>query len=394
MRKTRIASGIVFTWIFAALVLAMADCAKPPPPPPEPKTPDHTVVEDLDKWKLAGGLPTPNQSYLVKQQEKVIAGCMASMIHELGNSAWWVPGVWSRPNAVIHTPSDWRINDQVFHYRSGVRGDSGSYSSVTFTNPRWDPEHSSVSYGATRVAQNVEVNNNSKTKLIQNDSDTDVEVRYEEKEELTNRFATIIEHGVKLDLDATSTTEVSGTYLGVKAEEDLTLKFGISTTDTETRQQSEEGTTEQALEIVFTAGSGQYYLVTISKEHKTTYEDFSIHGVMDFDITLDMSQRGGRLSSHYPGDRVTLEGLDGFEQFVYGYDTNFPSMQGFYEASYARTKNGVGCVLDPSHRTITVSGTNQANLESNADYRVESLGQSLPPHLAHLPVEDAADVGK
>ena len=388
MRKKRTELGIMLV-----LGLAMVACSDTQPLP-NPKISYPVVVGDLETLRLPGGLPTPNQSYLVKRQEEVIAGCMASMIHELGNSAWWVPGVWSRPDAVIHTPSDWRINHQIFHYRSGVRFDSGSYASVTFTNPRWDPEHSAVVYGATRVAQNVEINNNSKTKLIQNDSDTDVEVRYEEKEELTDRFATIVEHGVKLDLDATSTTEISGTYLGVKAEEDLTLKFGISTTDTETRQQSEEGTTEQALEIVFTAGSGQYYLVTISKEHKTTYQDFAIHGVMDFDVTLDMDQRGGRLSAHYPGNHVTLTGLDGFEQFVYGYDTNFPSMQGFYAASYARTKNGVGCVIDPSHRTITVSGTNQANLESNADYRVESLGTSLPPHLADLPVEDASEVGQ
>lgn len=351
-----------------------------------------TADADLELFRgAAADAPTPNQSYLVKQQEKLLAACMASMIHELGNSAWWVPGVWSNPGAVIHTPRDWRVTNQTFHYRSGITGDSGSYASVTFSNARWDPQHSAVSYGEKRVAQNVEINNDAKTKVIQNDSDTDVEVRYEEKEELTNRFATNITHGMTLDLDASSTTTVSGEYLGVKAQEAVTLKFGISTTDTESREQSEEGTSEQALEIVFSADAGHYYLVTISKEHRVTYQAFSIHGVMDFDIDIHMQQRGGRLASYYPGDHVALEGLAGLSQFVYGYDTNHPSMQGFYARSFSRTKNGIGCALDPGRRTLTVSGTNQASLESNADYRVESLGTSLPDHLQHLPVEHAGD---
>ena len=69
-------------------------------------------------------------------------------------------------------------------------------------------------------------------------------------------------------------------------------------------------------------------------------------------------------------------------------------MQGFWDAAYTRTKDGINCVLDPDRRRVQVSGTNQANLESNADYTVESLGQSVPDHLAHLPVEDAEHVGQ
>ena len=49
-------------------------------------------------------------------------------------------------------------------------------------------------------------------------------------------------------------------------------------------------------------------------------------------------------------------------------------------------------MLQESRRHIRVSGTNQAQLESNADYRVEKLGTTLPDSLKHLPVEHAGDV--
>ena len=40
-----------------------------------------------------------------------------------------------------------------------------------------------------------------------------------------------------------------------------------------------------------------------------------------------------------------------------------------------RVQNAVTRILDPAMRHIEVSGTNQASLESNADYHVEPLGK-------------------
>ena len=114
----------------------------------------------------------------------------------------------------------------------------------------------------------------------------------------------------------------------------------------------------------------------------------------DFDVEIGWgSEGGGRQRARRPSNTVHLQGVAGLEQFVRGYDTNYPSMAGFWDAAYTRTKNGINCVLDPDRRRIQVAGTNQASLESNADYQVESLGHSVPPNLRHLPVEDAGDVG-
>ena len=114
---------------------------------------------------------------------------------------------------------------------------------------------------------------------------------------------------------------------------------------------------------------------------------------MDFDITITMpGNDGGRLGKHFPGKRVQVQGLQGYEQFVRGFDTNYPKMQGFYGAAQSRTKNCIAYVLNPDNRRVQVSGTNQASLESNADYHVEGLGTDIPDHLKDLPVVDANDL--
>ena len=45
-------------------------------------------------------------------------------------------------------------------------------------------------------------------------------------------------------------------------------------------------TSEALLHRIQEANPRQSYLVTIHKEHETTYQDFSINGIQDFDLTI------------------------------------------------------------------------------------------------------------
>lgn len=382
--------------IYAAGLLALLAlaCVGASPSTGQQASPPPDLSAPLESFRAApGSVPTPNQSFLMKQMQTTVAACMSSLIHDIANTAWWVPGVWNEPFAVLDRPNAWRVGSEVFTFKSGENGRNGA--TVTFTTPRWDPETSNISYGPKRIAQNVEVNNDSKTKVIRNDTGGPVHVSYDESEELTNSFSTSVTHGLTIDVTASSETTVSGSYAGVSAEEKVTTEFGVSTSSEESREESEEGTTSESISIDFDALAGQYYLVTITKEHEVTYQDFTIDGIMDFDIALDLQdQRDAANGSHYPGQHVKLMGVQGFQQFVSGYDTNHPAMVGYYTKANSRVHNGINCVLDTDRRRIVVSGTNQASLESNADYRVEGLGHTVPDDLAHLPVEDADDVGK
>ena len=338
----------------------------------------------------ATSVPTPNQSFLLKEMQTSIAACLSGVVSDISGGAPYVKAPWRNPSETLNLrqPDPWRIGNQTFRY--------WSEATVTFSGARWDPERSEVHYGPEKLAQNVEVNNPSKTRIIRNASDAVVHVSYTEAESLTDAFSTSVTHGLTIDVTAASTQEVHGEYAGVGASVSLTEEFGVSKTTEQTRDQSEEGTKEASISIEFDADAGHYYLVSVTKEHEVTYQDFDIIGVMDFDVAIHYGPRRGRLGAHYPpsGVATITGGLDGLQQYLYGFDTAYPEMAGFYDAAYGRTHNGIGCVLDSRRRQITVSGTNQASLEKNADYDVRSIGQSLPPDLAGLPVEDAGDVGQ
>ena len=90
----------------------------------------------------------------------------------------------------------------------------------------------------------------------------------------------------------------------MSAEQKVTAEFGIETTSEESQEKSQEGTKSESVNIEFDAAPGQYYLVTITKEHAVSYQPFTIDGIMDYDIEIQMpGNEGGRLGSHYPGNR-------------------------------------------------------------------------------------------
>ena len=346
-----------------------------------------------------GAAPVPNQSYLAKQQQYRLAACIGNVVADLSDLARSSPGPWNTPGENVVRPDAWRKGKQRFELKAWphmIDGRWGWGAYVLFTNARWDPDHSKINYGRKRAAQDAIVSSAGKTRLIQNDTDGPLHVHYSESESLTNAYSTSVTQGLTLDLTVTSETTVSGSYAGVEAEEKLTTEFGVSTSREETHDQSTEGTSESSLEIEFDAEAGKYYLITITKEHQTTYQDFRIDGIMDYDIEIGFGTGHdpvGASKRYYPGSPVKVQGLDGFRQFIYGFDTNYPKMRGYYpHHAWARPRNAVGRILDPAMRHIEVSGTNQASLESNADYHVEPLGTSLPGHLAHLPVEKASDL--
>ena len=202
------------------------------------------AVGSLDAFRVGGGrAPAPNQSFLAKQMQTRIAACISTVVQELSNRARVSPVPWQVPDNVLWQPIGWRIGNQHFDYRPvpGQDRASGPYASITFSNARWDPSYSKVNYGTKTIAQDVRVSDTGKTKLIQNDSDGYVGVSYTESEAITNAFSSTVTHGMTLDMTASSTTTVGGEYAGVSAEQSITLEFGVSTTDEESQEKSEEG---------------------------------------------------------------------------------------------------------------------------------------------------------
>ena len=350
----------------------------------------------------------PNQSFLAKQMENRMAAAMGAILFDLGVQAKprdgsWLPG--ANPNDVTWWPSNWRISKQQFSFRPNWGGGSGN-AYVVFSNARFDPTRGNIWRGPKRIGQNLKINDDAKTKIIRNSSDGPIHVAYEEAVEVTNSFSSSVTKGVSLDMTKESHAEVSaeqkisGEYMGVSAEASLSETFGVSQSSSRSeneenaREKSKEGTKSESLAIEFDATPESHYLVTISKEHKTSYQPFRINGVMDFDIHLHMPGHSGpsqQHASHHPGNDILVVGMDGFQQFIEGYDTNYPKMQGFIHEAYWSTRKAYAWLQDPINRYIEVEGTKEASLESNTSYDVELLGSSVPDALAHLPVVNASD---
>ena len=351
----------------------------------------------------------PNQSFLAKQMQNRMAAAIGAILFDLGVQARprdgsWLPG--KNPNDVTWWPSTWRITAQQFSYRPNWGGGGGN-AFVRFSNARFDPTRGNIWRGPKKVGENVLVSDDAKTKIIKNDGDGPAHVAYQESVEVTNSFSSSVTKGVSLDMtkeahaEVTAEQKVSGEYMGVSAEASLSETFGVSASSSksesqeEAKEKSEEGTKSESLAIEFDAEPGSHYLLTISKEHATSYQPFKINGVMDFDIYLHMPGHSGpsqQHASHHPANDVRVVGMDGFQQFIEGYDTNYPKMEGFIHEAYWTTRKAYAWLQNPVNRYIEVEGVAEASLESNASYQVELLGAAVPDALAHLPVVNAEDL--
>ena len=353
---------------------------------------------------------TPNQSFLCKNMEFRIAAALSLLLQDLGCNA--TQRDWSsyrhNPGTSCFYPSAWRKSNQYFDVRpSGTR--KASTVRVTFRNARWDSEQSDMHYGPQTIDHKVNEANAAKTKIIKNGTDGELHVSYEEAEELTNSFSSSVTKGVTLDMNTTKDasvdagTTISGEYAGVTAEVSLAAHLGISQSRSESksseigREKAEEGTKSESIAIEFDAEARSNYLVSITYENEQTRQPFDIDGVMDFDISLHPQDRYWQ-NTHNRGFRphgdIHLTGIAGLIQFVSGYDTDYPSMQGYWDRAPAQVKNAMDWIEDSKNRRIQVSGISQASLDSNASYEVKLLGAAIPPELAHLPVKDAQDVSE
>ena len=352
---------------------------------------------------------TPNQSFLCKAMELRIAAALAVLLQDLGFN------VANHPTAYLESPTDaffyptkWREAKQFFSSRpSGMR--KASTVGVSFKNARWDGEKSDINRGVQTLDHKVIESDAAKTKIIKNGTDVELHVSYEEAEELTNSFSSSVTKGVTLDMTRTqdesvdASTTVKGEYAGVSAEASLAAHFGISKSRSESksselgREKAEEGTTSESIAIEFDAEPRSNYLISITKENEQTRRPFEIDGVMDFDIAIQPQNRywqNTENSGHRPNGDIRLTGIAGLLQFVFGYDTNYPMMQGYWAKAPAQVDAAMNWIQDGENRRIQASGVSQANLDSNESFEVQPLGSSIPSEFADLPQVDAQDVSR
>ena len=339
---------------------------------------------------------TPNQSYLVKQMQWKIAAAFGIVMNDLGGNIKTSNYAYDNPGDLLRWPVFWRKENQYFKTLLKYNKKGLHASEVSFTSARWDSQASDLNYGKKSIDQSVNEQEDAKTKVIYNKTTSPIHVAYEESVELTNSFSTSITKGCVLDMTEDKSADVSATvgaeYAGVKAEATVSAHYGVSKSKSESSEQgkeeSEEGTKSESLAIDFDAEPESYYLVEITKKNERTSQPFDINGVMDFDIHLNIYSWYNNAEHHWTRD---LPGIDAFDQYVHGFDTNHPEMAGYWDKAPEYVKKAVAFVMNPENRRIQVSGISHGSLDSNADYTVEQLGDHIPDSLADLPEVNAED---
>ena len=298
------------------------------------------------------------------------------------------------PSTVLFWPTAWRKDNQLFKTRLEYSKVGLHASMILFSEARWDSQLSDMEWGDKSIDHKVNARQDAATKIIHNDTDKPFHVAYEEIVELTNSFSSMITKGVVLDMTEEASVDTSVTVgaeaAGVKAEASVAAHFGISKSKEESselgKEETEEGTNSKSLAIDFDTNPDSYYMVEVLNQNERTSQPFDIDGIMDMDIDLiKYDDRNHR-------KEYKFKGMDAFEQFVNGYDTDHPELAGWLEKTNQNVKDAVTFIMASENRRIQVSGIDHASLDSNVTYTVELLGDHVPDALMHLPVVSAEDV--
>ena len=101
---------------------------------------------------------TPNESYLLKQNQRKIAASFAGFLHDIRNAVGFVTPAADNPDASLTPSGGWRINNQQFVF---LPGDTYA-AQIIFDNVRWDSERSDIDYGPKHIEKKL----NESVKLI------------------------------------------------------------------------------------------------------------------------------------------------------------------------------------------------------------------------------------
>ena len=337
----------------------------------------------------------PNESFFIKDIHAMAAACVAVFMHDTGAAVEWYAGAWE-DTIIKETVAQnlWRIDSQNMYLlpKGYDRHDGRKSEGVYFSKPFYDPALSKITYGKDRKVDDAEETNDAQTRVFDNTKGVEyVKISFEESVTLENS----VEHNISqgMSMDVTSETTVSGSYGGVSAEEKLSIAFGVhfdeSTTDAESKAQT------QTLDIEFDVPPGKVLMMEIKKEQARIQTPFDVDGVLDFSISPKYYYWGGGRNSKYLGGKKSFNfsTLEEFQQFLLGYDTGEPSMQGYWaHAAVSRVKNAINHLLNPDNRRVQCSGIKDRILQENADYDVTDItGQPVPEGVKVIHVDQGPD---
>ena len=340
-----------------------------------------------------------NESYEIKRIQTEIAACLAAFMHDLGGYVAWYPGAWDpRVHSKFLNGDRWRVDDQVidfFYDHHDGRHNEG----ITFTDVFYGPE-SDFEEGTPQILDNVELRDDSKSKLFNNSKGTEpVKIAYEESVTLENSVSNHVKESFTFDVTTKNETTVSGEYAGAKLEDKLTTEVHIGEAK-EKAEDTEESTAQtDKVFVEFNVGAGEITLLEIIKEHQRILTP--VKGLFVADMSIEIllsywwSNQGANTKYRGAGNRsFQVESVSGLQSLIAGEDTNYPQLNGYSPVS--RVRNGIAHILAANNRSYYLDTDKIRIEENNADYKTSSLASlahSAGAGLDIVSLDDEAERG-
>ncbi len=290
-----------------------------------------------------------SESYLIAQFENKLAHKMAIIMKELGGG---------RSGSHVHQAGE-------HHWRMNVNKDNRKLNRIGMSEHRYDPTQSNIEYGVASVIEDDKVKVDGFSRVIDNSAssvDTEVEI----SETVTLHKESTHELNAEVHFDVTSTTTVTGAYGGAEIEQALETSFGTSF---ETNNSETEGKdVEQSINTSVAVPAGKKIQVSFEKNKIVTEQPFTVKGILEFriDINFEDWARNKFLWHHRRGSKhLTFTNLLEFEQFIEGYNTDFPQMRTFLDECSEECYEAIKWIFDDENRVIEAKGVKRREYDDN-----------------------------
>ena len=316
-------------------------------------------------------------------------------MHQLGGQVGYYLKPWEPKVMADHFNADrWRKDNQVVDFRYDHH--DGRHSEyVLFSDAFYSPD-SDFTEGTPQILENVNLKVDGKSKIFDNSRGGDpIHIAYEEAVELENSVSTSLNTAFTFDTTATSETTVSGSYAGASLEQKLALEVHAGFSKEEGKDTEESKTEAETVAIEFDCHPGGIKLLEVNKDHKRELIPTAGLFILDFSIKMKMyhwwkKAPGTKFRPHNVGN-FKVDSVEGLLQFAQGVDTNFPSMEGFWNdrSTPQSLRDSLSRLLDPANRSYTLDADKMRILENNATYTVTDLAK--PPMDPGVEVVDLSE---
>ena len=354
-------------------------------------------------------------SYLIKQMQIGVVRELIPVLNVLATG-------WVDHNCQIRS-SHWtkdKMSMTIWQPYEGAQDPGGgAVAEVEFKHLGWDPEHTDEEFGKRVVLSSLDKTykgagflaalRNAPNPLDYRQTQT---VTQEHSRQVTLDRETTIDIGA--EVGTTVGGEVAG--VGVSVETKLSTEFSSKVDNSQTDSESKSQSIEKEITYEFPAGSDS--LMTLNTQTLMTRRPLRINGAAEFGVRIQWPKGeswdndiarpsiGNLIGGGNPvGVKVShgnyvieFKNWSEFEQFIYGYNTDFPAMEGAWDRIKKydhKAAQAIVRLLDPTTRSVAFTGQQHEQEDGVITDTVEDVTgrdlsaiqkrQALPPDLVEDP---------